>query len=70
MKLTHKDILLLLGIIVAVIITLTTLVYTERTSTSPTSHNNDQPKAKTSMNSSILAKKLIEVIDFKSRVHY
>ena len=70
MKLTSKDILLLLGILVAVIITLTTIVYSERTSPTSATQNDVRPSEKTSLNSSTIVKKVISLIDSKSRVSY
>jgi hypothetical protein len=70
MKLTNKDILLLLGVIVAVIITLTTIVYSERTSSTSTVHQEVKPSEKTSLNSSTIVKKVLGLVDLRSRVSY
>jgi hypothetical protein len=67
MKLSYKDLLLLVGILVAVIIALTTLVFTEKlpeaTQVSPV------PK-KSSLNASpsVVIKKIIEKADLNSLV--
>lgn len=70
MKLTSKDILLLLGILVAVIITLTTIVYSETISPASTSQYEIKPAEKTSFNSSRVAKKALELVNLRSRVSY
>lgn len=70
MKLTRKDIILLLGVIVAVIITLTTIVYSERTSTTSTTQNKVRPSEKTSLNTSTITKKILGLVDLRSRVSY
>jgi hypothetical protein len=70
MKLTNKDILLLLGVIVAVIITLTMIVYSERTPSPSTSQNEGRPSEKTSLNSSVITKEIIRMVDLNSRVSY
>jgi hypothetical protein len=67
LKLSHKDYLLALGILVAVIVMLTTLVYTEVAN--PESKNEETPpQRKTGLNvsPSVILKKVFEKVDFKS----
>jgi hypothetical protein len=67
LRLSHKDYLLALGILVAVIVMMTTLVYTEVAN--PESKNREiTPPRKTGLNSSpsVLLKRVFEKIDFKS----
>lgn len=67
LRLSHKDYLLALGILVAVIVTLTTLVYTEVVN--PESKNREAtPPRKTGLNASpsVILKKIFERVDFKS----
>ena len=67
LRLSHKDYLLALGILVAAIIMLTTLVYTEVAN--PESKNREvTPQRKTGLNvsPSVLLKKVFEKVDFKS----
>ena len=65
MRLSHRDILLLIGIVVAVVITLTTVVYRDRMDAAKKEMVN--PK-KTSM--AILAHKLIDLIGKHSNVKH
>ncbi len=70
LKLSHKDYLLALGILVAVIVMLTTLVYTE--TINPESKNRENPpQRKTGFNvsPSVVLKKVFERVDFKSLTH-
>ena len=64
MKLSHRDLLLLLGILVALIIGLTTLVYQDST----TYGRQTSTPAKSSLNNSpaVLVKKLLEKADMRS----
>ena len=64
MKLSHRDLLLLLGILVALIIGLTTLVYQESTNYG----RQTSTPAKSGLNSSpaVMVKKLIEKVDIRS----
>lgn len=67
LKLSHKDYLLALGILVAVIVMLTTLVYKD--TINPESKNKENtPQQKTGFNvsPSVLLKKVFEKVDFKS----
>ena len=66
LKLSHKDYLLALGILVAVIIMLTTLVYTE--TINPETKNRETPPRKTGLHvsPSVILKKVIERVDLKS----
>ncbi len=67
LKLSHKDYLLALGILVAVIVMLTTLVYTE-TLNPETKNRETPPQRKTGLHvsPSVVLKKVFESIDFKS----
>jgi len=68
MKFSHKDILLLVGIVVAVIITLTTLVFKDGNASKPkTTKNALQPNTSFFIPSSAL-KEVVERIDFGSRL--
>jgi hypothetical protein len=67
LRLSDKDYLLALGILVAVIVMLTTLVYTEVAN--PESKNHEvTPPPKTGLNvsPSVFLKKVFEKVDFKS----
>ena len=67
LKLSHKDYLLALGILVAVIVMLTTLVYKD--TINPESKNMENtPQQKTGFNvsPSVVLKKVFEKVDFKS----
>ncbi len=67
LKLSHKDYLLALGILVAVIVMLTTLVFTE--AKSPESKNGEvTPPRKTGFHLSptVILKKVIERVDLKA----
>ncbi len=67
LKLSHKDYLLLLGIVVAAIVMFTTLVYTE--ATNPESKNKEvTPQLKTGLQVSpkVILKKVIERVDLKA----
>ncbi len=67
LKLSHKDYLLALGILVAVIVMLTTLVYTD--TLNPETKNAQTPaQRKTGLNisPSVIFKKVIGEIDFNS----
>lgn len=67
LKLSHKDYLLALGILVAVIVMFTTIVYTE--ATHPESKNKEvTPQLKTSLQVSpaVILKKVIERVDLKA----
>jgi len=70
MKFTRNDILLFLGIIVAVIITLTTLVFTERASASSATQNAPSVHERTGRVASGVAKRMAGWISPKSRVSY
>jgi hypothetical protein len=65
-KLSHKDHLLALGILVAVIVMLTTLWYSDA-SNLETKNYQTPSEAKTGLNSapSVVLKKIIEKIDFR-----
>ncbi len=67
MKFSYKDLLLLAGIIVAVIITLTTLVYSEK---SPEAAQGAPAGKKSSLNAtpSVVVKKLLERVDLRSLI--
>jgi hypothetical protein len=67
LKLSHKDYLLAFGILVAVIVMLTTLVYTE-TINPESKRTETAPQRKTGLNisPSVILKKVIERVDFKS----
>jgi len=67
LRLSHKDYLLALGILVAVIVLFTTLVYTEIAN--PESKNQEvSPQRKTGLHvsPSVILKKVFEKVDFKS----
>jgi hypothetical protein len=67
LRLSDKDYLLALGILVAVIVMLTTLVYTEVAN--PESKNSEvTPQRKTGLHvsPSVLLKKVFEKVDFRS----
>ncbi len=67
LRLSNKDYLLALGILVAVIVMLTTLVYTE--AANPESKNREvSPQRKTGLNisPSVFLKKVFEKVNFKS----
>lgn len=67
MKLSHKDYLLAIGILVAVIVMLTTLVYTE-TFNPETKNREILPQRKTGLHvsPSVILKNAFERVDFKS----
>ena len=67
LKLSHKDYLLALGILVAVLVMLTTLVYTE-TINPETKNQGELPRRKTGfhVSPSVILKKVFERVDFKS----
>ena len=67
LRLSHKDYLLALGILVAVIVLLTTLVYTE-TLNPETKNRENPPQRKTGINvsPSVVIKKIFDRVDFKS----
>ncbi|MEK6783211.1 MAG: hypothetical protein AABY93_16035 [Bacteroidota bacterium] len=67
-QLSDKDYLLALGILVAVIIMLTTLVYTDVPK--PETKNGQPPQQKTGLylTPSVLLKKVVEKVDFKSLI--
>ena len=67
LKLSHKDYLLALGILVAVIVMLTTLVYTE-TLNPETKNRETPPQRKTGLHvsPSVILKKAFDRVDFKS----
>ena len=67
LRLSDKDYLLALGILVAVIVMLTTLFYTEVTNPESKSHQ-ASPQRKTGLNvsPSVVFKKVFEKVDFKS----
>ena len=67
LKLSHKDYLLALGILVAVVIMLTTLVYTETVNPET---KTEAPQRKTGLNvsPSVIMKKIFDRVDFKSLV--
>jgi hypothetical protein len=70
MKVTRNDILLFLGIIVAVIITLTTLVFTERASSSSATQNAPTVRERTGSVATGVAKRMAVWLIPKSRVSY
>ena len=65
LRLSDKDLLLALGIAVAVIITVTTLVFTDRLPQSKTSKATPAPP-RTGLNKvpSVLLKKMVEAVEF------
>ena len=67
LRLTHKDYLLALGILVAVIVMLTSLVYTE-TLNPETKNRENPPQRKTGLHvsPSVILKNVFEKVDFKS----
>ncbi|MBK5277764.1 MAG: hypothetical protein JJE09_02765 [Bacteroidia bacterium] len=69
-RLSHKDYLLALGILVAVIVMLTTLVYTE--TLNPESKNDRPPvpgKTGLRVSPSVIIKKIVGDVNFKSLSH-
>lgn len=66
MKFSNKDLLLLFGILIAVIVTLTTMVFSERTGELDKASGNSKPN--TSMLAPGLIKKAIDQIEFNSLV--
>jgi hypothetical protein len=67
LRLSHKDYLLAFGILVAVVVMLTTLVYTE-TLNPESKRTETTPQRKTGLNvsPSVILKKVFEKVDFKS----
>ena len=67
LKLSHKDYLLALGVLVAVVVMLTTVWYTDA-SNQETKNYQTPSKPKVDLNSapSVVLKKFIEKMDFKS----
>lgn len=66
-RLSDKDLLLALGILVAVIITLTTLVFRDRL---PENKTSESTPPKTSLNAvpAVLLKKALEKVDFNAPI--
>jgi hypothetical protein len=64
MKLSHKDLLLLIGILVAVIIALTTLVYRED-ATGTKQSATPQQKSNIDASPSVMVERLLSRIDFR-----
>ena len=66
LKLSHKDYLLALGVLVAVVVMLTTVWYSD-SSNQETKNDQSPSKPNTGLNSapSVLLKKFIEKMDFK-----
>jgi len=68
MKFSNKDVLLLLGIVVAVIISLTVLVFQDDASTPPkTTSNSIEPKTSLAPSTDLL-KRAIDKIEFNSLI--
>jgi hypothetical protein len=66
LRLSDKDYLLALGILVAVIVMLTTLVYTEVTNPETRNREVAPRKAGLTASPSVILKKVFEKVDFKS----
>ena len=67
MKFSNKDLILLFGILVAMIVALTTVVFTERSTNPQTTENAVTPNASV-ITPSGLVKKAIDKIEFKSLI--